>query len=338
MRRLARLAAALAAFVAAVLALAVAAGAGGAPSGLPLREIGRMPLPGPAVRFDYTALDPSTGLLWIAHMNASELLAVDVKKRRVVHAIPAPRVHGVIAVPALGRVFASATDARQAWTIDARSGKVLARADAGRYPDGLAWDAKTRRVFVSDESGGVETVLDAKGRKIATIDLGGEAGNVQSDPVSGLVLADVQTRNDIAVIDPRRLKVVRRIPVPGCDADHSLLLDAPHRLAFVACEGNARLVVIDLRTEKAVGGDRVGGSPDVLAFDPGIGRGRLYVSAESGDVAVFQETAHGAKRLGLAHLADAAHTVAVDPVTHRVYFPLERGNGGDPQLLVLLPT
>ena len=39
----------------------------------------------------------------------------------------------------------------------------LAQARAGQYPDGLAYDPVERHVFVSDESGGVETVLNAAG-------------------------------------------------------------------------------------------------------------------------------------------------------------------------------
>jgi hypothetical protein len=31
-------------------------------------------MPGPAVRFDYQTFDPSTGRLYIAHMNAGELV------------------------------------------------------------------------------------------------------------------------------------------------------------------------------------------------------------------------------------------------------------------------
>jgi hypothetical protein len=37
---------------------------------LPLRPVARVPLSGPAVRFDFTSVDPSTNTLWIAHMDA----------------------------------------------------------------------------------------------------------------------------------------------------------------------------------------------------------------------------------------------------------------------------
>jgi hypothetical protein len=77
-------------------------------------------------------------------------------------------------------------------------------------------------------------------------------------------------------------------------------------------------------------------SPDVLAFDSSMRR--LYVSAESGVVGVFLETADSLKPLGLAFLAAEAHTVAVDPATHLVYFPLQSGSTGRPQLLIMRPT
>ena len=41
---------------------------------------------------------------------------------------------------------------------------------------------------------------------------------------------------------------------------------------------------------------------------------------------------------GQAFLAPEAHTVAVDPRTHLVYFPLENGAGGIPELLIMKPS
>jgi DNA-binding beta-propeller fold protein YncE len=316
-------------------ALAAAATVAIGGSALPLKQVARVPLSGPSVRFDYTSLDPGANKLYIAHMDAGQLLVLDVRSRRVVRTIAAPGVHGVIAVPQLRRVYASATDAREVLTLDSRTGKVIARAPAGEYPDGLAYDAVERHVFVSDESGGVETVLNAGGHRIATISLGGEAGNVQYDSGSRRVLADVQTRNDIAVIDPRTNQIVRRVALPGCSHDHGLLIDASRRLAFVACDGNAKLLTLDLKRMKVVGSATVGGSPDVLAFDSSLRR--LYVAAESGEVAVFAERARGLVKLGQAELAPYAHTVAVDPRTHLVYFPLQRGSNGRPQLQIMAP-
>jgi DNA-binding beta-propeller fold protein YncE len=326
----------IAPLVAAVLTVLATSAATPAAGSLPLRVVARVPLSGPAVRFDYTSFDPSTHRLWIAHMDADQLLAFDVERRKIVRTIPVPGVHGVIAVPQTGRVYASATNDREAITVNARSGAVLARAPAGDYPDGLAYDPVERHVFVSDESGGVETVLSAAGHRLATIHLGGEAGNVQYDAGSGHVLADVQTLNQVVVIDPATNRVIRRIHVPSCSSAHSLLVDAGHRIAFVTCEGNAMLLTLSLRTMKFTGTFKVGSSPDVLAFDSGLRR--LYVSSESGVVSVFAEKGHSARSLGTAFLATEAHTVAVDPRTHLVYFPLQSGSSGAPQLLIMKPS
>ena len=316
-------------------AVAVGALASSSVSGLPLRQVASVQLPGPSNRFDYQSVDPTTGRLYIAHMNAGQLLVFDLHRRKVVQTITVPGVHGVIVVPQLHRVYASATDAQQMYTIDSRTGKVLNKAPAGSYPDGLVYDPVERHVFVSDESGGVETVFDAEGRRIATVQLGGGAGNVKYDSVSRKVLVDVQTRNQVAVIDPRSNRIVRRISVPGCDGPHGLLIDSPRRLAFVACQGNARLLTLDLKTMKFTGNLSVGASPDVLALD--AGSKRLYVSAESGVVAVAVEQGRKLVKLGQAFLAPNAHTVAVDPSTHLVYFPLESGQGGRPELRIMAP-
>jgi DNA-binding beta-propeller fold protein YncE len=107
-------------------------------------------------------------------------------------------------------------------------------------------------------------------------------------------------------------------------------------VAFVACDGNAKLLTLDLRTMKVTGSASVGDSPDVLAFDTSLRR--LYVAAESGEVAVFAEHGRALRKLGQSLLAPAAHTVAVDPRTHLAYFPLQMGSAGGPQLLIMAPS
>jgi DNA-binding beta-propeller fold protein YncE len=301
----------------------------------PLKLVATVSLPGPANRFDYQSLDAASDRLYIAHMDADELLFFDLRRRRVLKLISAPGVHGVIAVPASHRLYASATDAQSLFTIDSRTGKVIARAPAGRYPDGLAYDPREAKVFVSDEVGGIEAVFNAAGHRTGTVDLGGGAGNVQYDPGSGRIFVAVQTRGDLVVIDPTSNRVTKRVALSGCDHPHGLQLDPPRRLAFIACDGNALLLTLDLSTMKVTGRASVGDGPDVLAFD--TSSRWLYVAAESGEVAVFAEHGRTLRKLGQWKLASTAHTVAVDPRTHYSYFPLESGGGGKPELRIMAP-
>lgn len=317
----------IAAFAAALAVLALPLAAQG--SELPLRQVGAdIPLPGKANRFDYASVDPQRRLLFLAHLGSGMVTAVDLRTNRVVANVEdVPAVHGVLAVPELGEVFASATGRNRLDVISEQTYRVMASAPAGTYPDGLAYARDTRELFISDESGRTETVVDTRtNRRIATIPLGGEVGNSQYDPISHKIFVDVQTLDEIAAIDPRTNKVVARYPLPKtCEDDHSLLIDAPARVAFVACDGNAKLLLVDMTDMHVLSVHDVGGDPDVLAFDPGLRR--LYVASESGVVTVFALEGKELRLLGGKFLAHEAHSVAVDPATHLVYFPLQNVQG-----------
>ena len=59
------------------------------------------------------------------------------------------------------------------------------------------------------------------------------------------MLVGVETRDELALVDPATLRITRRISLPGCDANHSLGIDAAARLLIVGCSGNGRLLVLD---------------------------------------------------------------------------------------------
>lgn len=297
------------------------------PPTLSLQTLADVPLPGGATRFDYQSFDPLTHRLFIAHLGAGMVTVIDVWSNRVVANLSGiAGVHGVLAIPELGRVYASATAAQQVVAIDERTLQIIARVPAGEYPDGLAYVAAQHAVFVSDEAGGADIVIDTRSnRQIATIPLGGEAGNTQYDPVSGRVYVDVQTRHELAALDPVTHVVLVRYPLSGCEHDHSLLLDVPQRLAFIACDGNASLLQLDLGSMRVLAAQSVGDSPDVLALDD---RSHLlYVASESGVLTVVDEHDRGFRAVGAVYVATEAHSVAVDPTTHRIYLPLQDVNG-----------
>lgn len=305
-------------------------------SGPVLREVADVPLPGPAVRFDYQSVDTAAHRLYVAHMNAGTLLVFDTRARRVVADLAGfASVHGVLAVPDLGKVYATVTARQEVAAVDAATLRITAHIGRVGYPDGLAYAPSVRRIYVSDESrAGRELVIDAVTDSArGTIALGGEAGNTAYDPGSGCILVAVQTRNEVVAIDPRTNSITGRYPLPGSDHPHGLAVDAARRLLFVASEDNARLQVVDLRTMRVLSSHSVGGDPDVLAFDPASAR--LYVAAESGVLSVFHLAGRDLildENLRIPH----AHTVAVDPSSHLVYLPLENVTGR-PVLRILSP-
>src|SRR5947209_2675106 len=175
----------------------------------PLREVADIPMPGSAVRFDYQSLDASQGRLYIAHMNADRLVVFDTKKREVVANLDGfSRVHGVWAVPELGRVYASVTGEHKVAAVDMKTLQTLASAGPINYPDGIAYAPGPQRVFASDEHGNVDAVIDTKTNSlVASIPLGGGAGNTVYDSGSGHILVAVHEKNEVVAIDPSTMRV-----------------------------------------------------------------------------------------------------------------------------------
>jgi len=180
-------------------------------------------------------------------------------------------------------------------------------------------------------------VVDVKAAKaLPGIDIGGGAGNTQYDAATGHVLVAVHGSPMLVDIDPQAVQIAGRIALHDVTTCHGLLVASKSRLAFAACRGaSPLLVVVDLAARRQTSALPLPAGIDVLAFDPGLGR--LYAASETGIVAVFRVAGDGAvAELGRALLAPNAHSVAVDPTTHRVYFPLENVNG-KPVLRVMAP-
>src|SRR5881296_2320661 len=144
----------------------------------PLRVVADVPLPGSGSRFDYQSLEPASGRLFISHMGAGP--------------------------------YASATGDHEVVVVNDSTFQIVARVPGPRFPDGIAYAPEERRVFVSDESGRRDFVIDAATNTVvAQIELGGEAGNTQYDAGSHCVVVAVQTANQLAGIDPATATIGR---------------------------------------------------------------------------------------------------------------------------------
>ena len=302
----------------------------------PLALVADVPLPGPAKRFDYQSFDSTTGRLYISHMRGDRLVVFDTRAQKLIASNEGfPGATGVWAVPELHRVYVAVTGRHEVAVVDDRTLAVVARVSGARFPDGIAYAPAEQKVFVSDESGEADLVINARSNTaIGRIALDGEAGNTLYDAVSHCIVVAVQTKNGLVAIDPASERIVARYQM-ACDHPHGFLIDEPNRLAFVTCEGDAKLLVVDLRTMRTTATLRTAGDPDVLALDPGLRR--LYVGCEAGAVSIFEERfVDGAMRLAFLgeYRAPHAHSVSVDPATHRVYVPLQDVNG-KPTLRIL---
>ena len=319
------------------LALGLFAAGSPATSGaLPLTPVADVPLPGSTSRFDYQTVDPVSRRLYITHLGDSSLVVFDLASQRVIHEVAGlPSVHGVVAAPEQHLVFATATAEKTLALIDDRTFMIEARVPAGEYPNGLAYDPTSGRVFVSNNSGVGVGVVDVKTARALPESTSAAGRGTRSTTRSRVTcwrpsMAWPLSPTSIPSM-PGRL--AHRAP-RGERTCHGLLVASGLRLAFAACRGDSpTLVVVDLRARRQTMTLPLPSDIDVLAFDPGLAR--LYAAAETGTVAVFAVADDRAViELGRGFVGPNAHSVAVDPATHRVYFPL--GNvGGRPVLRIM---
>jgi sugar lactone lactonase YvrE len=306
---------------------------------LPLTWLADVDLPGNAVRFDYQDIDPAKKHLVIAHMNDSSVVVVNLDGS-VVKVLPdIPTARGVIVADDVGKIFITSSP-NQLVIIDNDTLAEVSRVPTGKSPDGVGWDPKHRIVGVSDQGdGAISLIADAGIGRRRQIVLGSETGNVAFDPARGIfwITTVMDAPPDQLVgVDPTAARVTEKIPLPGCQGAHGLRIHPDGKSALIACERNDQLLRVSLDGSHAVALGRTGAGPDVMSIDAELGW--LYVAAESGDLTVFDLTRPGVHRLGQDHPGSNAHSVAVDPVTHRVFFPLVRGPQGTPVLRIMQPS
>lgn len=303
---------------------------GAAPSsGSTLKKIAEFDLPGPGgKRFDYLTVDPDDHYLLSAHLAAKQTYVIDLKTNKVLATVTdTPGAEGVEYVPELKKFYTSNAYDNTIGVVDVKQMKVVKKLKTEAKPDGSAYAAPFHKLYVSDERGKAEAVVDVtKDEIIKTLRFESEAGMPQYDPVARKVYVNLQDQDIFAVIDPTTDEVVGRYPVGRCKGNHGMTLDPEHHRAFLSCEGNELMTVFDLDKHAPIAFLPLAGGPDVIKFDPGLGR--IYVACYSGAISVFHEDAPDHyRKLEDFRVQHAVHSLAVDVETHRVYTPEQEEDG-----------
>jgi DNA-binding beta-propeller fold protein YncE len=320
-------------WLAAVLATATGATESSAPAAKSIALPG-----GPPVGMDYLAYDAATGRVWVPAGNTGNVDVVDAATGKLttlggfatkLASRPGrpPRQVGPSSVTVGdGVVWIGNRGDDSVCAFDRQTFAKGPCAKLAAMPDGIAYVADTREIWVTTPRDGSITIVGVSGKEPsapAVIKLDGEPEGYAVEPGRGLFYTNLENRDRTLAIDVKTRKVVASWPT-GCGSDgpRGLALDAQHRLLFAACTDGA--VSFDLgKSGKAVGRIKTGGGVDNLDYY--AGKRLLYVAsprdgkltiarvADGGALAAVTTapTASGARNpvvdaKGTAYVADSA--------------------------------
>jgi len=312
-----------------VIVAAGALGRSAKPGTTTLKKVTEFDLPGPAgKRFDYLTIAADDHYLLSAHLAAGQMYVIDLRTNKVVATVvDTPGAEGVEYVPELKKAYTSNAYDNTIGVVDLRQLKVIKKIPTAAKPDGSAYAAPFHKLYVSDERGKAEAIVDVRTDTIVkTLRFDSETGMPQYDPVAKKVYVNLQDKNIFAVIDPSTDEVVGRYAVGQCRGNHGMALDAEHRRAFLSCEENDLMTVLNLETNQPIAFLPMASGADVIKFDAGLKR--IYVACSSGAISVFKmDDPEHYRKLEDFPVQKKVHSLAVDQETHRVYAPEQEADG-----------
>ena len=266
--------------------------------------------------WDILSVDPVAHRLYVGRRES--VTAVDLATGKVTDKLaPADGGHSALAIPGTGDVLVTNGNASNATIIDGATGQLRATIPTGKKPDAATWDPATRTVWVMTPGDGNISVVDPKIAKVvATVTVGGSLEFGAADG-AGKLYVNAEDRNDVAVVDTRTRKLIRREPLPGCDGPTGIVYDPGTRETVSACANGVAVVLS--ATGKPVASLTIGKRPDGAAID--LKRHVVLIpSGSDGTLSVIQ-LASAPKVVATVPTAKSARTIALDPSTGRAYLP-----------------
>ena len=271
---------------------------------------------GPDGGWDYLSFDPAHRKIYVSRTDG--ITALDVDTGVVTpHLADGKRTHEPLVLPGGDTLLVTNGGSSTALLINAADGKQIGELPTGPAPDAAAY-APGSGLAVVVSAVGAATLIDPKAKTVvATIQLGGKLEFLVGDG-HGLMFVNVETKNEIAVIDLKTRAVKARYKLDGCESPGGLAYDPKAGMLIASCDGGVAKV-ISARTGAVVATLKIGKGPDAVIFDPV--RGLAFIPCGGDGVLDVIRVGKGADALVIQVVTTerGARTGAVDPKTGKIY-------------------
>ena len=270
----------------------------------------------PGGGFDYVTVDAQRGRVYAAHGGGDGLLVADANTGNVLGIVKVGPMAGVAVDPATGHVYTGNGDAKSVSEVDPETLTILRSVPVDGPVDAIAYDPDMNRIYADEDDGTRVFVIDTKTFKlIATVAVPGHKPEyIQVDPQTHDVYQNIASDSEIAVINPKTLKVSRVIKTPEITNNHPLQYDATHHALLVAGENNV-LSVYD-RSGKLLHKVAYPGHVDQCSYEPTRG----WLACAGGGITLYSWDGSGEPKLLDNHpVAAGVHTTAIDAKTGTIW-------------------
>lgn len=266
--------------------------------------------------WDYVTVDSANRRIYASHGTAVEVLDADSGK--VVGRIEQLHgVHGIAIAPDLGKGFITNGQSGSVTVFDLKTLAKTGEPAAGKNPDAICYEPKTKRVFAINHSGTDATSFDAKTMEIVKNIPTGAGGEFCAADGAGKIYVNLETSSEILEIDAAKSEVTRKASLAPCEGPSGLSIDVKGKKLFPVCGGSKTMAVVDIPSFKVIATPAIGAGTDGGGFDPGAG---YAFSSNGGDGTLTIVGLVNGKYEVIDNVPTTrgARTMAVDEKTHHV--------------------
>jgi DNA-binding beta-propeller fold protein YncE len=227
--------------------------------------------------------------------------------------------HGVALMMDRNVAFITRSEENTVDVFDPTSLRQLARIPVADDADAILYVPSAKLVYVANGDAKIATLIDPEKRvTVGTVPLPGRPEFPALDSHTGFLYQNLEDINSIVAIDLGKRAVIGQWSIAPCEGPSGMAISSEQRRLFAVCSRNATLVVFDLESHRVVTSLKIGGGPDSVAYDGTLHR--IYSAGKAGRLTVIQQEGPNAYRvLDEIRTHYGAHTLALDPVSHRVF-------------------
>ena len=294
---------------------------------------------GGAGGWDYVAMDSANRRLYASHGTVVEVVDPDAGK--VVGQITGLHgVHGIAIAADLNKGFITNGQSNSVTVFDLKTLAKMGEPAAGRNPDAVCYEPKTKRVFAMNHTGNDSTAIDGRTLEIVATFALGPAPEFCAVDGAGKVYVNLEDSSEVLEIDAAKPAVTRRISLAPAEGPSGLAIDVKGKKLFSVCGGSKTMAVIDIPSWKVIATPPIGAGPDAAGYDPGTGL--AFSSNGDGTLTIVKAVNGKYDAVDTVTTVRGARTMTVDTSTHKVYLlaaeygpapPPKDGKKGRPPVL-----